>query len=334
METKFDKSLELLKKGHQIACEILKTGKHYLMMGSNVFHLGDATLFLQFLKPYEEEYGIKPSLIVDRKLGWVYGLFNEDIDELVELDYEDFLALLVYADSKSTRMHHIFPQVDFTPEHAEKMSRMKYGLIQWHLGLKNDCGFGTAKLRESTRKVGEDLIGRIAIPKKSVIICPVAKSSSMLPVFFWEKLTKILASNGYKIYTNAVQDEEVVDGTEKLSVPPDVFVYLSSYVEKVIGLQSGLTDLLEACSCTNNLTILSFMRNVNDEYFYYLHHEGKTGIMVTDSLRVQDEHLIYDGYKKKWFYAGDKVRFVPIDRGEVLAGADIVWRIVSREKND
>lgn len=83
------------------------------------------------------------------------------------------------------------------------------------------------------------------IPKgKSVIFSPYAKSVIAISPNIWREAVQYYSEAGYRCFTNVVEDEVPLEGTEPIS--PSIFE-LKSVVERAglfIGIRSGLCDVI------------------------------------------------------------------------------------------
>lgn len=84
-----------------------------------------------------------------------------------------------------------------------------------------------------------------SIPEnRAVIFSPYAKSVTAIDDAIWERAVEYYNSAGYKCYTNVIEDEKPLNGTEAIS--PSLFE-MKSVVERAgtfIGIRSGLCDIL------------------------------------------------------------------------------------------
>ena len=99
--------------------------------------------------------------------------------------------------------------------------------------------------------------------KKKVIICPYAKSTAMLDEKFWGSFVDKIK---YKadIYTNVVGSEKPITGTQGLTVDVDIMCALSTLGVTVIGVQSGIMDVLTQCAGHGKLLVIRVARNHDD----------------------------------------------------------------------
>lgn len=100
---------------------------------------------------------------------------------------------------------------------------------------------------------------------QSVILMPHAHAVPRLSVSFWEKLAKIFVKNGYEVYTNVVDETEyVIEGTRAAS---ESLVDMAAFAERcslVIGLRSGLCDLLALTKA--NMVVIDTSENLHKQF--------------------------------------------------------------------
>lgn len=92
---------------------------------------------------------------------------------------------------------------------------------------------------------------------KAVVLMPSANTFKLIPLTFWQKLSRHLSEYcGKKVYTNynGLDSEIMVNGTEALPTSLSELKDLSQYIELFIGLRSGICDYLAACDA--NLAII------------------------------------------------------------------------------
>lgn len=84
---------------------------------------------------------------------------------------------------------------------------------------------------------------------KSVIIAPYAKSVTNIPKDYWYEVINRYNDMGYKVFTNAVGEEETLEGTARLEIPLAQMQSAVEYAGTFIGLRSGLCDVIQYADC-------------------------------------------------------------------------------------
>lgn len=81
--------------------------------------------------------------------------------------------------------------------------------------------------------------------KPCIVLMPYARTASVLPVSFWEKLVECLSQKGYIVYTNlGSEKEKVIRGSKPMKESLLDTALFCENCAAVIALRSGLCDLL------------------------------------------------------------------------------------------
>lgn len=91
--------------------------------------------------------------------------------------------------------------------------------------------------------------------KRGIILCPAAKSTSMLDENIWVSYAKFLSKNGYAVYTNVSNNELPIEGTKSIDCDVDILACLGKRGVKFVSVQSGLSDVLETI-CPKSLNVI------------------------------------------------------------------------------
>ena len=107
----------------------------------------------------------------------------------------------------------------------------------------------------------------VADKARTIILAPYANSTPLLNHDFWQKLVEYLNRNGYILYTNVGVNclgimEQPLFGTRPLGEKLNELFYLADKVKCVIGLRSGLFDLIAFAK--SNIICLS-----RQKHFHY-----------------------------------------------------------------
>ncbi|EHL04229.1 hypothetical protein HMPREF0322_05149 [Desulfitobacterium hafniense DP7] len=94
------------------------------------------------------------------------------------------------------------------------------------------------------------------IPGRTVMLSPNAKSVSLLPTSFWEKLAHRLEQSGFIVCSNVAMDEHghqqaEINGTIGIFVPYSILVPFLEKCGTLVSLRSGLSDVSESADCLN-----------------------------------------------------------------------------------
>ena len=96
---------------------------------------------------------------------------------------------------------------------------------------------------------------------KVIVISPTAgiEYDEGIPVSFWEEITKYLSDKGYIVYTNTNgKDYPVLKNSNQLFLDYDNFFYLLNECKAIIGIRSGLFDIMHATNCKKIVLYLPF----------------------------------------------------------------------------
>ena len=257
--------------------------KNYYGPEASRFHFGSDNLNSEeakakgIKKEFEKRKCIKKIVVVTNKsISGVARLYSKNIDDIIILSQLDLNDLELYAYS-GVGMHENIMTDQFPG--GKLLGRWNFdegSWVRWLMFGVNDTMWNLCmpvRLKESecNMEVYSDteikvskLLSNLKIDvDKLVILCPVAKSSSMLARTIWEKLTKKLKDIGYSLYTNIGPGEQPIVGTKALEVDIDEIVCLSNKGARVIGVQCGLMDILLWSHCSNFIVINPIV-NSND----------------------------------------------------------------------
>lgn len=103
----------------------------------------------------------------------------------------------------------------------------------------------------STEKKKELLDKYKIIKNKTVVLAPYANSFEQeLPLDWWEKLADKLIAKGYAVITNIGNEKEtVINGTVGINLEFNELFVLLEEMGCIIGMRSGLFDLMASASC-------------------------------------------------------------------------------------
>lgn len=84
---------------------------------------------------------------------------------------------------------------------------------------------------------------------KTILLIPYSVSLEPIDIIFWEKLVERIVSLGYRVLTNVNgNNESAVAGSVEMSIPLDILVPFVDNCEFVIGVRSGIFDVMESSS--------------------------------------------------------------------------------------
>lgn len=300
-EHSFFNRIERIKKGFEVAkqyCELENT-TIYIILNR---HTGDAARVLEILDSVKSYYGnnsdrfhfldgqsqmnpMKKTKLIEklvvvttRSISGVAKLYSYAFDELIVLPKDQLDYLEMYSCSPCAVHQNIVCDEDayrivYGRWRTDEGSWARSALVgchdfRWYLSLPKSAIKKTdMAIDDKTISSMQEVIKGHSIDlDKTVIICPHAKNSSMLPEQCWVLFSEELKKNGYRVFTNAIGDEPTVEGTERLSVDMDIMVCLANRGCKIIGVQSGLMDILIRVK-TQFVTIISVIKRDSDIRF-------------------------------------------------------------------
>jgi len=127
-----------------------------------------------------------------------------------------------------------------------------------YLGLNPSASLAKPIVSEQSKRKAMGIIEALNLPfKKTVILAPCCKSISRVGQLndeWWYKIRDKLIEKGFTVVTNVGPHERPIPGTIELNSPFDEIIPIAEHVGWVIGIRSGLFDILSSVNC--KLTIL------------------------------------------------------------------------------
>ena len=255
--------------------ECLKSVKNYYGEKANRFHFSDGH---SMMNPVAKTKLIKKLIVLTTEsISGVARLYASNFDEIVIIGKASLDALEFYACSPAAIHHNIvcdenayrmvFNRWDFDEGSWIRSTFLGISDLRWALCLPKkleNCGM---IISEDIKLRAHEIIFNAFHDKQNVvIISPYAKSSAMLQEDIWIKFTTWLQNKGFIVYTNVFGQEKVIPGTLPLSVGIDIIVYLADLGYRIIGVQSGLMDVILRAQ-SKNVTVLSVIKTARDGQF-------------------------------------------------------------------
>lgn len=142
-----------------------------------------------------------------------------------------------------------------------------------------------------------DLFSKMNLtPGRTVLLAPEAKASKELPAEMWVELAKVLKKLGYDVCTNAVYEEDAVEGTRPVMVPLEAVSDFISKAGVFIGLRSGLCDLISGVSA-KKIILYPTGHQWGENYVYNFFSLEKMGLSDKDTYEFiipYDYHVTLD----------------------------------------
>lgn len=259
------------------------------------FHIGDAYTNLSSVGPFKKYYqdasdnhlsdeqvynnincelikGKKVSKVVIVTTNLLSGVARmcEDVDDIIILDQNGLDLLSVYALLPNKIHRNLYPDRCHNSYEMLNLYNM-YALnkcimlpIKFQHEYPSRFGFSD-KIINETNKLISELNINIA---KTIILVPLARSSSSLTQEDLQLLIDYTNNNGYDVYTNCGPNQEALDGTKRLEVPLDIFSSIVNMGAMVVGVQCGIMDLLLWLKKPNIkvITVMPIREHFDDYY--------------------------------------------------------------------
>ncbi len=293
-EDKFCLNLLNLQKGKRIADKICTNDNCTTYVVINR-HIGDAARNCSVFKAYKEYYSedkpyhfmdahsnninikafpkkrcVKKLVIITTPLLSGVVRMCDAVDEIIQLSKAELNNLELYAASNCKTHPNLFPDED-SQNNMLKFNLYQIGTFAYQFNLPKNIGcdrLDSLSLPQGSLDAASKIIDDLKINvKKTIILCPMAQSSSLLGAEYWAKIIEFLKLHDFDIYTNIGKNEKELDGTSGLFVPIDVICGLVKKGCKVIGIQSGLIDLFVWLKLNSPTIILSLLNNERDIQF-------------------------------------------------------------------
>ena len=266
-------------------------------------HLGDAIRTLRYLPAIRQYYGEQASrnhfqeknvqaavfrkkklikrlfVITTPSITGIAKLFSRHLDGIITLNKPEVDAIELYAFSGCGKHHNIICDThagarvrsNWETDEGEYTRTLMFGVgdLNWELCLPKETSeyFANAEIDEATLEETKEIIRKNDMPvEHTVLLSPVAQSSSMLEEQTWIQFCKWLKERGFKVFTNVHGKEMPIEGSSPLDVGVNVIACLASMGYRIIGVQSGLVDVTVNLS-PKHLTVLSVIRTAYDRQY-------------------------------------------------------------------
>lgn len=288
-------------------------------------HIGDSMNYLSYLKAFRDYYGSESqrvhfkdkvgmsyfnkarfckrlSVLTTKSISGVARLYTTDIDEIIVLQRNELNALERYATSSLAIHNNIIPDENSMSlengfQETTWTKKRMFGIDDhmWDLGLPRDAKRTNMVITSETSNMTDEIINKLKIDvKNTIVICPVALSSSMLDPNIWKDFAKKQIEKGKRVFTNVAGDEKCIEGTEPLEVSVDILCCLANRACKIIGVQSGLLDVL--CRYSNNLpiTVVHPIKTNGDRRYAMIRNVIDTIVRVGAQTDIKIENFDHD----------------------------------------
>lgn len=226
---------------------------YYYTIGCNC---GELFLALcHFNEIYSKYNSVKPVFIFDKKrLGSVYELFQDKI-KIPYVIHEDCSSLFLntITNYNNKTFVNIFNFEYFTETVGQSVKNNNghyYNILKNHLRLEKkpilpELQCNNSKIRFISKYLEDNF----------VIVAPIASSFETLSLSFWEDLCKRLKAKGYNIFLNIENRDYYIKDTFSMFLSIKELAELAQYSKAIIGLRSGLLEILSITSGKQTISI-------------------------------------------------------------------------------
>lgn len=210
--------------------------------------LGDVYYAMAYLPYFLKKKGISKFvvLVIGRACGSVVEMFGaEHVEILTQREMDEQLQAVLYTGDKNAFIAH-----QDRPYVVKLYKALYFKMIPLEVLYK--CGvYGLPQECIPCKPDRLEQFDRISdVPKgKAVILSPYAKSVTNIPQEYWQKIITYYTEQGYRIYTNAVGEEETLPGTLRIEAKLSQMQSVVEWAGIFIGLRSGLCDVIKEADC-------------------------------------------------------------------------------------
>lgn len=218
-------------------------------------NIGETTVELMFLQArIKANKSKKPLLIVwDKKNIGYYNMFVKDNVDMQYIKLHQFDVMSVFSEKMGNYKEVILKQnnqrfICSTPQVADYM--LEYNINNFYTYIRDCCRIpenaipNLPVVSEQTKANVTQIMQKLGLHKKFVIIAPEANSLVKLPSEFWQDIMVQLKKQGYDIFMNAYHSACDADYVKTARLPLEELFGLAQKSERIITLGSGLAVLL------------------------------------------------------------------------------------------
>ena len=279
----FVEQMTTITEGYAVAKSIVSQygeDTHFIALKG---HIGDAAVSCSVVKAYKtyhndgqmycqgtdcEKSRVKKVVVITNELLAGVARLYEDIDEIIILPDKCLSNLWAYTVSSLKREKNLYAGY---PD-SFSWERLKVLNVSWQhwlmcvpLGIEG----GRARRTEKSRQAEEQVIDSYNIlPENTVILCPYAKTTSILSLDAWDGIVKEYQRRGYRVFTNVGPQEMELEGTERLQIPIDALVGIVDAGCMVVGVQSGIIDVLKYAVIKKKMYVVLNAKTKTDKMWF------------------------------------------------------------------
>jgi hypothetical protein len=184
--------------------------------------------------------------VVDKKFKKVLcKLYCPDISCIIENKINLFVFDKSFYSYKDVSFFSLFVTKHYL-EQDKKINKIGihyYEYIRQDLGIKDDVEFHVPKISRVTQEKIKKYVNKNEL-NNFIILSPEANTSSVLSKKFLQTLCAELNKKSYKVFLNIMHVENYIDDCYVNYFSYDEIIELSKYAKAIIGLRSGLIDIL------------------------------------------------------------------------------------------
>ncbi len=220
---------------------------------------GDAFIIGLYLRDYFQKNNLSENnttiVVVRNSLKNVLGLFGfSNFKVITDQQSENLRDLINFFDCRLLKIHYMhywgleYQRVIKLCNHndisfLELVVHAVFGKENLHIQLPQFMDINSDECKKIIREY--ELVNN-----KIVLLAPYANTYiNELEPEWWNNLVLELNKKGYQVFTNAGANEEAISGTSKIFIPFNCLAPICEYCGSVIGMRSGLFDVLAFSTC-------------------------------------------------------------------------------------
>lgn len=217
------------------------------------YNIGETTVFLSYISEWIKVNKSKKPLLIcwNKRHMDFYKMFVGDKCQIKQIDMPLWTSMTPLPD-KNTKVlgHNIFCTPRFIADEITKMNKKSTKTVTFYdyilnlINVSDAENYDKPQFDKETEKKVDDIIKKLNLGKKFVVLLPEATTLKLLPMRFWQQLCSEFVRNKYGVFVNTVNGSTNLDGAVSSKLTVAELACLSKRAESVIGLASGMLVLL------------------------------------------------------------------------------------------
>lgn len=217
------------------------------------YNIGETTVFLSYISEWIKVNKSKKPLVIcwNKRHMDFYKMFVGDKCQLKQIDMPLWTSMTPLPD-KNTKVlgHNIFCTPRFIADEITKVNKKSTKTVTFYdyilnlINVSETENYDKPQFDKETEKKVDDIIKKLNLGKKFVVLLPEATTLKLLPMRFWQQMCSEFARNKYGVFVNTVNGSTNLDGAVSSRLTVAELACLSKRAESVIGLASGMLVLL------------------------------------------------------------------------------------------